>query len=131
MALESAREARLTLPVLARAVIVGMAEGYRRNRGLLRALLLSARSHPDPEFRRTAQETNRETVRVLRDLLLEQKGAIRHPHPAEAIEFGLLAVGFVLHGLILEEHSVHGLATPKILDEELVRLFFGYAGIRS
>jgi AcrR family transcriptional regulator len=121
----------LSIEKLARALIRGMAEGYRRRRGLLRALERYARTHPDREFRRKALELNRATMNSVAALLLIHRHEIRHPHPEMAIEFGLLAVASVLQNAVLEEESIHGLKMPERLDEELVRLFFRYLGIEE
>lgn len=121
----------VSLEKLARGLIVGMAEGYRRRRGLLRALVRYARTHPDPEFRRKAQQMNRATLNTIGALLLSHSDQIRHPNPEVAIEFGLLAVASTLQNAVLEEESVHGLKMPQRLDEELVRLFFRYLGIEK
>ncbi len=116
---------------LARSLIRGMAEGYRRRRGLLRALVRYARTHPDAEFRRRAQAINRGTLNVVGALLLSHREEIKHPNPEIAIEFGLLAVASILQNAVLEEDSVRGLRMPQRLDEELVRLFFRYLGFEE
>lgn len=113
---------------LARNLILGMLEGYRRNRGILRALIHYARTHSDPDFRRAAHELNREGMKMIAELLLRHRHRIRHPDPAAAIEFGLIAVAAVLHTTVLEDETVHGLRAPAKLGEELVRLFLGYLG---
>lgn len=116
---------------LARALIRGMAEGYRRRRGLLRALMQYAHTHPDAEFRSRAKEINRSTMNAVGALLLSHREKIKHPNPEVAVEFGLLAVISVLQNAVLEEESVPGLRTPQGLDEELVRLFFRYLGFKE
>jgi len=118
------------LPIVARAMILGIAEGYRRKRGLLRALYQYAQTHPDPAFRREARKMNRETMNAVIGLLLSHRNKIRHPNPEVAIGFGLLAVASILKIVILEE-SPDWLRMPEQLDEELVRLFFRYLGIRE
>src|SRR5579862_1666035 len=52
--LASARFQRASLAVIARTLVTGIAEGYRRHAPLLRALLLYARAHPSPDFRQRA-----------------------------------------------------------------------------
>lgn len=129
--IQLAAEKDLSIESLARAMIRGMAEGYRRRRGLLRALVRYARTHPDPEFRRKARALDRATMNSVGALLLSHREDIHHPNPEMAIEFGLLAVASVLHNAVLEEDSVRGLKMPQNLDEELVRLFFRYLGIKE
>ncbi len=74
---------------------------------------------------------NRETLNSLAALLLSHRQKIRHPNPEMAIEFGLLAVASVLQNALLEEEATDWLRMPEHLEEELVRLFFGYLGIRD
>lgn len=126
--LQSPASMNLSLNAIAQGIVLGIAEGYRRKRGLIRALLRYARNHPDPEFRDVAKQMNRQTMNALVALLTIHRGEIRHPDPEVAIEFGLIAVASVLHHVILEEETM-GLQTPENLDEEIVRLFFGYLGI--
>lgn len=121
----------VSIEKLARALIRGMAEGYRRRRGLLRALMLYERTHHDAEFRRRAREINRGTMNAVGALLLSHREKINHPNPEMAIEFGLLAVISILQNAVLEEESVPGLRMPERLDEELVRLFFRYLGVKE
>lgn len=117
------------LATLARSVILGMVEGYRRERRILRALVTYARNHPDPEFRRAAQELNREASATIGQLLLTHRDEIRHPHPKVAIELGILTVASVLHTIVLEEEPLPSMRGHAKLDEELVRMFCAYVGI--
>lgn len=126
--LQSLAAMNLPLNAIAQGIVLGIAEGYRRKRGLIRALLRYARTHPDPEFREVARRMNRLTMNTVVALLIARREEIRHPNPEVAIEFGLIAVASVLHHVILEEETM-GLQTPENLDEEIVRLFFGYLGI--
>jgi AcrR family transcriptional regulator len=122
---------RLSLPKMTRMLIVGMVKGYRLKRGILRALMLYARTHQDAEFKRGAQELNRHTTSSIAFLLMTRHSEIHHPKPEAAIEFGLLAVASVLHAVILEDEPMHGITTQHNLEEELVRMFFGYLGIED
>jgi len=126
--LTSLAQTKLPLDVIAQGLVLGIAEGYRRKRGLLRELSRYARSHPDADFRRGARSMNRLTMNAIVALLLTYRDQIKHPNPEVAIEFGLIAVGSVLHNVILEEETM-GLKVPKNVDEEIVRLFFGYLGL--
>src|SRR5207253_8372282 len=117
------------LATLARSLILGMVEGYRRHRGILRALLTYARNHSDPDFRRAAQQLNREATATIGQLLLEHRDEIRHPQPKIAIELGILTVAAVLHTVVLEEEPLPSMRGQAKLDEELVRMFCAYAGI--
>lgn len=117
------------LPALVRGMVKGIAEGYRRKRNLLRALVRYARTHPDPEFRKLAHKLNRATLYHVVALLLQHRDEIKHPKPEVAIEFGLLAVSAVLHTLILEDEPPAGIRAPDQFEEELTRMFLGYLGV--
>jgi len=121
----------LPLPKLARAIIVGMTQGYQQRRGLLRALIRYARTHRDAEFRAAARTMNGDAARAIVYLLLRHREQIAHPEPEKAIELGLLAVAATLQNILLEEETLHGVREPEHLEEEMVRLFFGYLGIRG
>jgi len=117
------------LEPLARSVIAGMVEGYRRKRGILRALTHYARTHRDKRFRRSALETNREAMSGVAALFLSHHDRIKHPHPERAVEFALLSIAAILRIVILEEEPLHSVPTPDNLAEELTRMFLGYLGI--
>lgn len=119
------------LPTLARAIIVGMTEGHRQRGGLLRSLMRYARTHPDLEFRKAAEQMNRETMRAIVFLLMRHRDKIAHPEPEKAIELGIYAVASTLQNLLLEEQTLHPIEVPEKLEEEMVRLFFGYLGISA
>jgi AcrR family transcriptional regulator len=129
--LQSVAMLDLPLPKVARGIVTGMTVGYRQRRGLLRALIHYARTHPDEGFRAAARRMNRETVRAIVYLLIRHRDEIAHPEPENAIELGLLAVAATLQNILLEEDSVHGVEEPENLEEEMVRLFFGYLGIKE
>jgi AcrR family transcriptional regulator len=129
--IQIAGEKELSLERLARGMIRGIAQGFRRRRGLLRALNQYAETHPDPEFRRKAKLLNRATMHSVAALMLSHRDKIKHPDPEMAIEFGLLAVIAVLHLAVLEDEGVGGLRMPDKLEEELVRLFFRYIGLKT
>ena len=125
--------ALLNLPVekVARAIITGMTAGYRQRRGLLRALTRYARTHRDAEFREAAKTMNQQALRAIVYLLLRHRDQIAHPEPEKAIEIGLLAVAATLQNILLEEATLHQVEEPEHLEEEMVRLFFGYLGISA
>jgi AcrR family transcriptional regulator len=127
--LQSVAMLNLPLSSVARAIVVGMTQGYRQRRGLLRSLIRYARTHPDAEFRAAARHMNRDAVRAIVYLLIRHREQIAHPDPEKAIELGLLAVAATLQNILLEEETFHGIEEPEHLEEEMVRLFFGYLGI--
>ena len=105
-------------PELARSIIVATTNTYRRKRGLVRALVLYAHTHPDPHFRDFARRLHRATLFRLKTVLL--------PHTDEGkVDFALAAMTSMLQNAALEEHW------PPRLDEELARLIFRYLGIKE
>jgi len=119
------------LAEVARGIIAGMTRGYREHRGLLRALTRYARTHRDPEFREMADKMNRDAVRAIVYLLIRHRQQIAHPEPEKAIELGLLVIAATLRTILLDEETRHGVREPDDLEEEMVRLFFGYLGIEN
>jgi AcrR family transcriptional regulator len=105
-----------TLQILT-AVVTGIGEGYRRHRTLVRALVLYARSHPDPVFRKRAMALNAAAYRRVHRLLLGRRREIRHPKPATAVTFGLSTIA-----ALLQERIVFGdlTALPVMSDRELM-----------
>lgn len=122
---------QIPLATLARGIVKGMLEGYRRRRGLLRSLIRYARTHPDPAFRRQAQKMNRTTIAALVILLSSYREQIHHPDPDTAIEFALFTLASVLQNILLEDERFLSLNVPENLEEELVRMLFGYLGIEE
>jgi AcrR family transcriptional regulator len=102
-----------------REVIVDTVATYRRKRGLVRALILYARTHPDAQFRDTARRLHHATLYRLKALLLSEVNDIK------AIDFAIAAAMSILQNAALEEHW------PQRLDEELARLIFRYLGIKE
>ena len=121
----------IPLPKLARGIVRGMVEGYRRRRGLLRARTRYARTHPDPSFRRSAQKMNRTTMAALVILLQSYRDQIGHPDPEAAIEFAIFMIASTLQNALIEDERFIALRVPENLEEELVRMLFGYLGIQS
>src|SRR6266705_1143346 len=83
--LQSVAMLDLPLPTVARTIIVGMTQGYRQQRKLLRSLIRYARTHPDAEFRAAARRMNAETARAVVYLLIRHRDQIAHPDPEKAI----------------------------------------------
>lgn len=126
--LAAVAERKLPLPRLARSLIISIVHGYRARRGIIRALSHYARRHHDAKFRKAAIRLNRQSMDKIAELLLSYRDEMSHPDPETAIEFGLIAVTSVVRLMVIEEEPLHPY-TPKNLEEELVRLFFGYVGI--
>lgn len=113
------------------AIISGIAKGYRRNRDLLRALVLYARTHPDSRFRRGARELNALVYADVRDLLLRSTEGIQRPDPDSTVAFALSAAASVLQERILFADVT---ALPLMSDGELItettRMIERYLSVR-
>ena len=124
---------RMSLEQLVRGVVIGMVVGYRHHRGILRALILYARSHHDAEFRLHAEQLSRATIPHLVALFLRHRRSMGHPDPVAAVPFALLTVAYVLRGVLLEEEDWHTSLVPAggQLEEELVRLVLRYLEVET
>src|SRR5262249_6737373 len=121
---------RPPLQQLAQFLIGGMVRSYRLHRGILRALMLYARTHRDPEFRRQADAMNAIGLDLAEQLVLRYAEQIGHPDPRAAVRWGLFLVGYVLRETVLG-----GEGEPRLpfeeerLEEELTRMYLGYLGV--
>lgn len=127
--LQAVWQMKLPLTAMVRGMMVGMVAAYRRHRRLFRALHRFAREHPDPKFRRQAQLVNAQALNGIATLMMVHRERIHHPDPETAIRFGLLCVASTLHAVVIEEEPLHGVTAPANLEEELIRILFGYLGI--
>src|SRR5215216_3229660 len=84
-ALDPARWAGVPAPRIVRSLVAGMVRGYEEHRTILRALLRYADAHPDPEFRRRAEELRTDAFTRVGDLLLTHRARMRHPDPPAAV----------------------------------------------
>jgi AcrR family transcriptional regulator len=119
----------MTLPQRVHDIVRNMAEFYRTNRGVLRALQRYARTHPDGTFRRSVRKDNRARMQMLAQVLLAHREQMHHPHPEGAVELALLTIASVLNTILLEAESPGDFRTPEHLDEELTRMVLGYLGV--
>lgn len=128
--LASDRFQRAALAEVVRTLVTGIAEGYRRHAALLRALLLYARSHPSPDFRRRAAEHNRRTFDWLQRIFDAHRAEITHPHPDIAVPFAISAAAALLQVRLLFSDTALEPALPfEDLIEEATRLVIGYLGL--
>ena len=126
-ALASERLRTASLAELARILVAAIARGYRRDRDLLRALVLYAREHRDAGFRKRAATLNGSAFAGIRQLVESHRGEIRHPNPALAIAFALNAVASVLADQILfGDDSPLARLSQSRLTSEATRLLVGY-----
>lgn len=128
-ALRDPRLSAMPAGPLARRLIDGAAAGYRTHRRLLRALLMYARSHEDPEFQRRAEAVNAAAFDGVAKLFESRVREIRHPDPAAAIVFGLRAVGAVLQDCILFDPS--GARDTDRMLIEVTRMFLNFLGVAN
>jgi AcrR family transcriptional regulator len=113
------------------AVVARLVERRRANRGVLRALSLYARSHPEPTFTARAHAMNRHVHEKLGELLLQRRAEIAHPSPEQAIAFGLLFVDGATREAILfgEAARLPGKPTDAALARELSAAWLAYLGV--
>ena len=113
-------------------VVARLVDRRRANRGLLRALSLYARSHPEPRFTSHARAMNRHVHHKLAERLLERRGEIAHPDPEQAIAFGLLIVDGATREAILfgEAARLPGKPSDAVLARELSAAWLAYLGVR-
>ena len=116
---------------VATAVVRGIVRGHREYRGLLRALLLFAETHPDAAFRRRAAARSAEAFGQLGGLLLARRGELAHADPENAMGFGLLVVASTLRGWLFADADTLGsyAGDDAVLARELARLCTRYLGI--
>lgn len=127
--LASPHFATLSLPTVARRLIEGVAAGYRANRALLRALILYARTHEDPDFRRRAAALNATALEGIVRLFESRAEEIKHPNPALAIRFAVRAAAAILQdSLIFETAGLEPVERESVV-LETTRLFLRYLGI--
>jgi AcrR family transcriptional regulator len=102
---------------------------HRRHSGILRALALRMREHPESRFRERAARHNRHVLERIKDHLLSRSQSIKHSNPARAVELAFLfAVSSVREVLLFS--GVAGLSAPDDeLAAELTRSFLAYLGI--
>lgn len=115
-----------------RGVVRHVVRKRRANRGLLRALALHARSHPQPGFAEAAAASNRHVHALLRALLLARRAELGHPDPERAIGMGLLLVDAATREAILfdEARLVPGGLSDAVLVRELSAAWLAYLGVK-
>lgn len=125
--LSSARFQCESLPEVARVVVAGIAEGYRRHAPLLRALILYGRSHPSPDFRQRAAEHDQRTFAVLARIFDAHRSEITHPSPGIAVPFAISSAASLLQVRILFHDTALEPTLPfAVLIDEATRLVVSY-----
>lgn len=102
---------------------------HRRHRGLLRALVLRARTRLEPRYRERTSRMNQRLPEV-RDVLLRHRGEIRHPRPERAAALGFsFALGALRERILFPEAIELPEATPDdVLIEEITKAYLAYLG---
>jgi AcrR family transcriptional regulator len=117
----------LDLRACARRLVAMIVDMYRSRRGLMRAVGLFARLHP--EAISPALVARRKVMhRRFADLLLAHRREIRHPDPPAATEMALFAVGAACRDKILFA-APHARTLPDddaMLRREMERLLLAY-----
>ena len=117
-------------------LLIGMIEGYRIRRSLIRALLLYAQTHPDPAFRSHTEQLRLQSLALFERLLRDRRADIGHPHPERAIRFVVMLIGHALETAVLSEAG-GGLSSGDFLSHapetagELSRIVNGYLRVRG
>ena len=116
-------------------LVTGMIEGYRSRRSLIRALLLYAQSHADPEFRSHAEQLRLQTLGLFEHLLRDRRADIGHPHPERAIRFVVMLIAHALENAVMSEGG--GISSGDFLSHvpetaaELSRIVNGYLRVKG
>ncbi len=101
---------------------------FRQRRGLMRAMALHARTHPEA-IPVAVRERRRVMHEALGDLLLEHRAEIDHPDPRLAVDMGLFLVSCTCRERILFPEAPHASARPVddgILAREVARALLAY-----
>jgi AcrR family transcriptional regulator len=112
-----ARLSQATIARVAAAVVRGIAEGYRTQRPLVRALVLYARTHPDAEFRRRSAALNASAYHGMQRLFEPHAVGVSAARREKAVAFAVSAVAAIMQERILFADST---ASPELSHDELV-----------
>jgi AcrR family transcriptional regulator len=125
--------AGMPLAALAAALVAGMAHAYRAERDLLRALVLYARTHEDPEFRARADALNAVASARVGELFASRAAEMDHPDPATAIPFAIALAASTLQAQVLFGDAAGdvGVLPHDRLVPELTRAVRRYLGVRD
>jgi AcrR family transcriptional regulator len=116
-------------------LVMGMIEGYRSRRALIRALLIYARTHGDAEFRAHAEDLRFRALGLFERLLRDRRADIGHPHPERPIRFVVMLLAHALENAVMSEAG--GISSGDFLSHvpetgaELSRIVIGYLRVRG
>ena len=91
---------------------------YRKNRKLLKALLLYVRGRPAPEFKPFAAQLQLPALQRLTDLLEARRAEWHHPFPPHAIPMAVIMMESTVQAVIL--FNDHRGDEPQFTDDQLV-----------
>ena len=134
-ALDPAKWAGIPTAEVLSTLVMGMIEGYRSRRSLIRALLLYAQGHADPEFRSHAEQLRLQTLELFERLLRDRRADIGHPHPERAIRFVVMLIAHALENAVMSEGG--GISSGDFLSHvpetavELSRIVNGYLRVKG
>ena len=99
-------------------IVAKMIELFLARRGLLRAMSLHARAHPETIPAQT-RECRRRLHRAIGDLVFEFHDEIDHPDPRLAIDLGLFMISATFRDKLLFPEAPHAAAVGAIAPERL------------
>ncbi len=117
-----------TLEERIRELLTRRIKRHRKRRGLLRALAIEMRRHPEA-LSAPDHELIREMNARLVQFLMSSRDEIRHPDPEHAIIRGMFYVAAIYKEKILFSDDPHSASTPLSDDElveELTQLYVSY-----
>jgi len=121
------------LEEVVQAIVAAVVQFHRAKPGLIRALVMRARSQPDTRYQARGDRITDAIFERIHSLLLARREAIHHPQPKTAIALGFFAVLTVIREVTLfPEGPAKGL---PVRDDEFVTelncLFLRYLGAAS
>jgi AcrR family transcriptional regulator len=121
-----------SLSAIIAELIEKLVKFHRARRGLLRALILRARTRMEPRFTERTIRMNAKAPQ-LAQLLLTRRKEITHPNLKQAALLGFAFVFSALRERVLfpEAITIKPQISDKVLSQELTRLFLAYLGVRA
>ena len=118
--------ATLDLPEIIRRLVQALYEVLDRRRGLMRTLILAARTQPDPRFRQREDQIMQAFPQLMA-VLLAQREHIHHPDPERAVQFGFFLNWHAMQDMVLWDHLAARIPFQGVaLVKELTRAYLAY-----
>lgn len=119
-----------TLEWVAGALARSLLAQYRRNPGLMRALIRFTESDADADFKARAMSLVAANAALIADVIVEHcRDEIAHPDPHRAVVFASLAIANIAETRALEDYSLWHTMLPMTDEElclELKHVFLNY-----